>query len=253
MTQTSPATEPELDIVIPVYNEGENILLALEALRTRVRTPFRVLICYDFDEDNTLAALKTWDAEGLEVVPVKNAGQGPHGAVLTGFDASTAPAVVVYMADDDFNADVVNAMVAKFKDGCDVVAASRFAPGGKVVGCPWFKNAVTIGGAMALNILGRVPVRDGSNAFRLFSRRILDTVALESDTGFTFSIELLVKAHRLRWKVDEVPAEWYERTDKPSRFKVVQWLPAYIRWLLYALATAWLFRGPETVRTKGGA
>ena len=48
-----------LDIVIPVYNEGKNILATLTALRRDVKTPSRVLICYDRDDDDTLPAIKT--------------------------------------------------------------------------------------------------------------------------------------------------------------------------------------------------
>ncbi len=48
----------ELDIVIPVYNERENILDLFRSFENSVKTSFRVFICYDFDEDNTLSALK---------------------------------------------------------------------------------------------------------------------------------------------------------------------------------------------------
>ena len=48
----------ELDIIIPVYNEGDNILPVLRALKQEMKTSFRVLICYDRDDDTTLKALK---------------------------------------------------------------------------------------------------------------------------------------------------------------------------------------------------
>src|SRR5579871_6426291 len=65
-----------LDIVIPVYNEGANITRVLDALRASVRTPFRILICYDRDDDNTLPVLAQYPA-GLELHLVRNRGQGP--------------------------------------------------------------------------------------------------------------------------------------------------------------------------------
>ncbi|HET8974079.1 MAG TPA: hypothetical protein VFN63_12425, partial [Pseudolabrys sp.] len=50
--------------------------------------------------------------------------------------------------------------------------------------------------------------------------------------------ELLVKCHRLRWRIGEVPARWFERAHGASRFQVVKWLPDYLRWYRYALPRA---------------
>jgi len=122
--------DPQLDVVIPVYNEGSNILATLGALAKEVRTPTRVLICYDIDEDDTLPAVRTNPVAyaGLHVTFVRNPTRGAHGAVMAGFAASTAPIVVAYPADDDFNAGIIDRMVALAREGCDVVCASRFCP-----------------------------------------------------------------------------------------------------------------------------
>ena len=242
--------EPELDIVIPVYNEGASIGRVLETLRAQVRTPFRVLICYDRDDDDTLPVLVPFQARGMSVLPVKNRGRGAFGAVVTGFAESRAPAVLVFPADDDYNAARLDGMVAKFKEGCDVVCASRFMPGGRMVGCPPLKAAIVRASAWALYHLAGVPTHDPSNGFRLFSRRALDRVPIESTEGFTYSIELLLKCQRLGWGVGEVPVEWYELKVGQSRFKVLRWLPAYFEWFVYAFATTYLRRGPDTVMLR---
>ena len=74
--------DPRIDIVIPVYNEGSNILATLSALARGVQTPARVLICYDLNEDDTLPAVRNnpdaW--VGLDVKFVRNPGRGAHGA-----------------------------------------------------------------------------------------------------------------------------------------------------------------------------
>ena len=77
---------------------------------------------------------------------------------------------------------------------------------------------------------------------RLFSRRVIDTIPIESTLGFCFSIELLVKCHRLRWPIGESPSQWYERTAGQSRFRVLKWLPGYLRWYFYAFMTTFLCR-----------
>jgi glycosyltransferase involved in cell wall biosynthesis len=240
------------DIVIPVYHEGRNILQVLGALRRGVKTPLRVLICYDMPEDDTLPAIRSNPDQcaGLSIEFVRNTGRGAHQAVMTGLDASTAPFVIVYPADDDFNAAILDRMVAVAESGCDIVCASRFIPGGSMVGCPWLKAALVRLSAFTLCHLARLPTHDASSGFRLFSRRVIDRIAVESDSGFTYSIELLVKVHRLGWRVGEVPAQWIERKHGQSRFRVLNWLPAYLRWYLYAFATTYLRRPPSTVRMK---
>jgi dolichol-phosphate mannosyltransferase len=238
---------PELDIVIPVYNEGANILPVLESFKQHVKTACRVLICYDQESDNTLPVVRAFSQEAYPVDLVKNRGRGALGAVLTGFEESTAPAVLMYPADDDYNAPRIDPMVEKFRQGCDIVAASRFMPGGCMKGCPWLKAVLVRSSAFVLHYLARLPTRDPSNGLRIFSRRTLDTIPIESTVGFAYSIELLVKVHRLGWPIGEVPAAWLERRSGKSRFQVLKWIPQYLKWFLYAFATTWCFRGPRSV------
>jgi dolichol-phosphate mannosyltransferase len=234
---------PPIDLIIPVYNEGEFIARVMDALLLQVKTPFRALVCYDHDEDDTLPVLANYPRRAeLDLVLVKNEGKGVHGAVCSGFRAGTAPAAIVYPADDDFNAGILDAMVAKWQDGCDIVCASRFLPGGCMEGCPWLKAALVRLASFTLHWLARLPVHDATSGFRLFSRRVLQETPIESSLGFTYSLELLVKTHRRGWRIGEVPARWFERKHGQSRFRVLRWLPAYLRWYFYAFATTWLGR-----------
>jgi dolichol-phosphate mannosyltransferase len=184
-----------LDIVVPVYNEGSNILATISSLRAKVTTPFRILICYDRPDDDTLSTIKSNPdkVEGLAIEFIRNPSRGAHAAVMAGFAASTAPYVLVFPADDDFNAGMLDAMVSKAEQGVDIVCASRFIPGGCMVGCPWLKAVLVRTAAFTLYYIARLPTRDATNGFRLFSRRIIDRLEIESDRGFCYSLEMLVK------------------------------------------------------------
>lgn len=243
--------KPELDIVIPVYNEGENILELLAALNREVQTPIRVFICYDFDGDSTLPALEKIKVN-FEIVLVKNRGKGVHAAIMTGLETSNSPAVLVFGSDEANNAAIIDKMYAKFKQGCDVVVASRLAREGEMSGGPRFKSFVVTVASFILRRFAGLPATDATYAWRLFSRRILDSIEIESTAGFTYAIELLVKAHRLRLKVTEVPARWIMRKAGKSRFNFRKWLPHYARWFFYALGTTYLRKGPKTVKLKPG-
>ena len=243
----------ELDVVIPVYNEGDNILAVLSSLQEHVRTSFRVLLCYDHDGDTTLAAVADASAFSFPLRLVKNRGRGSHGAVVTGFEESSAPAVLVMPADDDYNATRIDAMVQQFRSGCEIVAASRFMPGGCMKGCPWLKALLVRSSAFVLYHVARVPTHDPSNGFRMFSRRVLETIPIESTVGFTYSLELLAKCHRLGWKIGEIPVAWYERRRGASRFRLLKWLPHYLVWFLYCFETALGLKQAASVRLKGAA
>jgi glycosyltransferase involved in cell wall biosynthesis len=236
--------QPVIDVLVPVYNEGPNIRRTLDVIFTSNKTPVRVYICYDRDDDNTLPILDECPPEYRErIVRLKNEGKGAHGAICTGFARSTAPAVVVYPADDDYNPGILDLMCRKWQDeGCDIVAASRFVRGGAMTGCPWLKATLVRAASFTLYWVGGLPIHDATNGFRLFSRRLLDNVPIESTAGFVYSIELLAKAHRFGWPVGEVPARWQERVQGSSRFRVLKWLPAYLRWYFYIFATTYLGR-----------
>jgi dolichol-phosphate mannosyltransferase len=243
---------PRLDIVIPVYNEGGIILATLGALRRQVTTPSRILICYDRPDDDTLSTIKANpDAvAGLDIEFVRNTSRGAHGAVMSGFAESRAPYVLVFPADDDFNAGIIDAMIAQGDKGAAIVCASRFIPGGSMIGCPWLKAALVRTAAFSLYYIARLPTRDATNGFRLFSRRVVDQIAVESDQGFCYSLEILVKCHRLGWPVADVPAQWIERKQGSSRFQVLAWVPAYLRWYLYAFATTFLRLPARSVKLR---
>lgn len=241
-----------LDIVIPVYNEGGIIMATLMALRRQVTTPSRILICYDRPDDNTLSTIDANRDQlaGLDIEFVRNTSRGAHGAVMSGFAASRAPYVLVFPADDHFNAGIIDAMIAQGDKGAAIVCASRFMPGGSMIGCPWLKALLVRTAAFSLYHIARLPTRDATNGFRLFSRRVLDQIVVESDQGFCYSLEILVKCHRLGWPVADVPAQWIERKQGSSRFQVLAWVPAYLRWYRYAFATTFLRLPAESVKLR---
>ena len=235
---------PTLDIVIPVYNEGRNIVPVLLGLKNYMHTCARVMIVYDDDDDDTISAVVNGISvsssavnRNLPIELVKNTGIGPHAAVLTGFAKSTAPFVMMWPADDRINAPVIDMMVALAKKGNDIVAASRFMPGGEMIGRGWLKSLLRRVANSTLHHIAGLPTTDATNGCRLFSRRVIEQVRVESTHGFTYAIELTVKAHRLGWKMCDVPYVQVEHANQRTRFRLRKWLPAYVRWYGYAFAT----------------
>ena len=233
-----------IDIVIPVFNEGASIIEVIELLELNVKTRFRILICYDFEEDDTLEAINRSERSAV-IEFIKNNGAGPCDAVKSGFNASHSECVIVYPGDDISNQKIIDPMYKKFIQGSDVVVASRFIPGGSMIGCPLVKSILVRAASFSLFMLSSIPVKDASNGFRLFSRKALNLINIESTHGFTYSLEILVKCNRLKLPIAEVPAQWIERKEGKSNFKVFFWLKMYLRWYRYGLETTW-FNSPIT-------
>jgi dolichol-phosphate mannosyltransferase len=228
---------PALSIVIPVYNEPDNIGPTLRRITSEVRTPHEILVVYDFDADTTLPVVRSLQEELPAVRLQRNdIGRGVLNAMKAGIGASTAPLVLITMADGSDEMDRVDEMVRLGQGGAAVVAGSRYMRGGGQVGGPLLKRLMSRAAGLSLHWFAGVPIHDATNNFKLYRRDFLDSVTIESTGGFELAIELTAKAARARRPMAEVPTTWRDRTAGESRFKIRAWLPKYLRWYFHALA-----------------
>jgi glycosyltransferase involved in cell wall biosynthesis len=232
-----PASEPVVDFIMPVYNEGANITRAVEELNARVDLPKRIVVVYDFDEDNTVPVVRELMPRHPDLSLLKNTkGRGVLNAIRTGIEAARADVVIVTMADLSDDMAVVPAMVAMIRDrGYDVVCASRYMRGGQQIGGPRLKKTLSRLAGVSLYHLGALPTHDATNAFRAYRRSVLQSIPIESTGGFEYSLELTAKAHAAGHRVGEVPSTWRDRSAGESRFRLRAWLPKYLKWYAYAL------------------
>jgi hypothetical protein len=103
-------------------------------------------------------------------------------------------------------------------------------PGGHQVGGPLLKRLMSRTAGLTLHWFAGVPTHDPTNNFKLYSRRFLDSVTIESTAGFELALELTVKATLDRRGVAEVPTTWRDRTAGQSNFRLRKWLPHYLHW-----------------------
>tara|TARA_A100001015_G_scaffold189310_1_gene210868 strand:+ start:769 stop:1485 length:717 start_codon:yes stop_codon:yes gene_type:complete len=229
-----------IDIIIPVFNEGKKVYNLLKLFNNNIKNKFRVLFCYDLDDDNIFNYIEKFQEFNFEIKFIKNPSRGPCSAIKQGFLMSNSECVIVYPADDFLNFNILDKMYSNFKMGSEIVAASRFVKGGSMKRCPFLKSFLVRAASYSLYYLSSIPIKDASNGFRLFSRKILDEIKIESKVGFAYSLEILVKCNRLNYKITEIPAQWEERSEGSSRFKIFKWLPQYLKWYRYGFATTWL-------------
>jgi glycosyltransferase involved in cell wall biosynthesis len=230
-SSAAPDDALEVSFVIPVFDEPESIGPTLRGLEAAVRSRHEVLVVYDFDADTTVPVVRSLQADMPAVRLLRNdLGRGVLNAMRAGMADARAPYVIVSMADGSDDHRVVDAMVALARSGADVVAASRYMRGGAQIGGPPLKRLMSRAAGLSLYWLGGVATHDPTNNFKLYSRRFLDSVTIESVAGFELALELTVKATLAGLEVREVPAVWRDRAAGESRFRLRAWLPHYLRW-----------------------
>ncbi len=230
-----------LDVIIPIYNEGIKIIKLIDKIENTLKCKRTILICYDSESDSSLKFLKSKKYTNLKYI--KNPCKGPNSAILEGIKNTNSELIVVYMADDFENINLLNDMVNIFKNKkVDLLVPSRFINGGTFVGAGFFKKYVTIIGSFLVNKVAFLPVKDPTNAFKMFNKRIKNQIEFRSKKGFTFALELTTKTYLNNNKILEIPCIWEQDKERKSNFKVLEWLPSYIYWLIYSLINIYLFR-----------
>lgn len=229
------AEGPRVSVVIPAYNEGENILAPLGRLLEGVQLNFEVVVVVDFPEDITIPVIEKLaiDEPRIRVV-VSDYGRGPANAIRYGIDAACAPTVVVTMADGCDDPRQIDDLVRLVERGVVVAAASRYMPGGQQVGGPLLKSTLSRTAGRSLHLLARIGTRDATNSFKAYDRQFVQDVGIHSRDGFEIGLELTAKARRLGRPVAEIPTIWLDRTAGETNFKMAKWIPHYLRWYRFA-------------------
>ena len=231
-----PKKDQQLSIVIPVFNEAENFPGLYEALKSKIKTDYVMYVVYDFDEDNTVPVAKKYQQKDSSLKLVKNEiGRGPHNAIKAGFQAVEKGAALVIMADLSDDLSQVDEMYQLYLDGADVVCGSRCMKGGKQIGGPFVKRTLSRLAGNSLYYIRRIPTHDVTNNFKMYSKKLLDSIEIESTGGFEIAMEITVKAFRKRFKIVEIPTTWRDREAGEANFKLMKWLPKYLHWYFYAL------------------
>lgn len=226
-----------LDIIIPVYNEGSNIQELLRSIRDKISVSNIIYIIYDFDADDTLPVIENIAEEfsQLNIHTIKNEyNPGVVGAIKTGIKASSNQLVLITMADLSDDLGIVETMLAKLRQGCSVVCASRYMPGGQSIGGSNIKRLMSQFCGRSLYFLTGIGTHDITNNFKLYKRDLLKRIKIESRGGFEIGMEITIKAFLLGEKVAEIPTTWKERSAGKSKFKLLLWFPGYVKWYLRA-------------------
>ncbi|UIN29866.1 glycosyltransferase family 2 protein [Microbacterium binotii] len=230
---------PRVSIVVPAYNEGDEITAFLQRVSATVTLPFELLVVVDSDDDTTIPAVDRFHAEDDRVRAVVNTfGRGPAQAIRYGFEVAAAPIVVVTMADGSDDPRQIDSLTELVERGVVVAAGSRYMAGGQQIGGPRFKRLLSRLAGQSLHLFANIGTRDATNSFKAYDADFVRQVTIQSRDGFEIGLELTAKARRARRAVAELPTIWLDRTTGVSNFQLRKWIPKYLRWYRFAFGPA---------------
>ena len=227
--------KPRVSVVVPAYNEGSGIEDVLSRLLEAVQLPSEIVIVVDAPDDTTVPYVEKFATADPRVrLEINDVKPGPAQAIRYGVDRASADVVVVTMADGCDDPQQIDQLVRLVERGVVVAAASRYSRGGQQVGGPFLKSLLSRMAGLSLWLFAQVGTRDATNSFKAYGVDFVRTVGITSGAGFEIGIELVAKARRARLPVAEIPTIWLERHQGLSNFKLVTWLPHYLRWWRFA-------------------
>lgn len=219
---TSEARTASTLVVIPTYNEREN----LESIvgRLRVAQPdVAVLVVDDGSPDGTGAIADAIASEDERVHVLHRSGKAGLGAAyLAGFawGLERGYGILVEMdADGSHRPEELHRLLDRSAAGADLVIGSRWVPGGTVVNWPWHRIALSRGGSLYSRIMLGVRVRDLTGGYRAIRADLLRTLLAEDieSAGYCFQVDLARRALRNGAEVAEVPIAFVERERGESK------------------------------------
>ena len=214
----------DLSIIIPMFNEAENVestLRRVEEAMASFQGTYEIVTVNDVSLDNTLENLKTLAAQNGKVNVVsysKNFGRGR--ALREGFKGSKGEIIVSIDADLSYDPHYILDFIKilKTEQDIDFVLASPYMPGGGVQNVPFHRLWISRLGNKILRFAMPNRIYTSTGIFRAYRRKVLDSLELESD-GKEIHLEILSKALALGYRVKEMPTILTGRVKGRSKFK----------------------------------
>ena len=217
-------------IVIPTYNEQENIVLLVQKI-VNLGLDSRVIIVDDNSPDGTGQLADELAAQHVGVSVIHRAGKlGLGTAHIAGMEAALNTGMeVILTMDADFShrprhiPDLLAAL-----DRFDVVIGSRYVPGGGTRYCTLPRKALSHGANLIARTVLSLGAGDATAGFRGYRREVLESIALDAivSNGYSFLIEMLYRCQRQGWSVGEVPIIFENRQRGASKISKTEILRA---------------------------
>jgi dolichol-phosphate mannosyltransferase len=223
-------------VVLPAYNEGKGIRVLLDEIDATMKeamTEYRAVVVDDGSADDTADRVKEAGRDRPIALVEHGENRGLAEAVRTGLlaslrDAQPGDVIVTMDADSTHPPALIQRMVRSIREGCDVVIASRYRPGARVVGVPLLRRILSYGASLLFRLVFPVPgVKDYTCGYRAYRASCLQQAfdrygdALISTTGFTCMADILLRLRTMDLVMGEVPLLLrYDLKDGASKMDI---------------------------------
>lgn len=210
-------------IVIPTYNEAENIETLLTQIFSQEIDSLHVVIVDDSSPDGTADRARVHSMAASVTVLERKEKSGLGSAYRDGFrHALELGAEYIIQMDADFSHDPhdLQALLSRCKeDGVDLTLGSRRVKGGSISGWGIVRNSMSWGAMTFARLLLSLKTRDVTTGFRCFRRKVLEAIDLSKihSSGYAFQEEMLYLTEKKGFSVCEIPIHFQDRTRGKSK------------------------------------
>jgi glycosyltransferase involved in cell wall biosynthesis len=193
----------EISIVMPCLNEAETLATCIQKAQQAIQKDGLSAEIIVADNGSTDGSQAIANELGARVIPVKKKGYGS--ALIGGINAAQGEFVIMGDADDSYDFTAIAPLIAKLREGCDLVVGNRFLGGIEPGAMPWSHRWI---GNPVLTLISRVffhtPVGDAHCGLRGFRKEAYERMRLRA-TGMEFASEMVIKASLKGMRIAEVP------------------------------------------------
>ncbi|MDD6542554.1 MAG: polyprenol monophosphomannose synthase [Prevotella sp.] len=217
--------ESDSIVIIPTYNEKENIEKIIRAVLT-LEKPFHILVVDDGSPDGTaqiVRRLMDGEFKGRLFMIERSGKQGLGTAYIAGFKWALQRSYgYIFEMDADFSHnpnDLPRLYAACHDEGNDVAIGSRYISGVNVVNWPISRVLMSFFASQYVRFMTGFKVHDTTAGFVCYKRRVLETIPLDEIRfkGYGFQIEMKYTAHKIGFKIKEVPVVFVNRREGVSK------------------------------------
>ena len=218
----------KISVVVPAHNEEgnlENLVSKLVSVLEchKETADYEIVLVNDNSKDCTPSIIDALAKENLRIKPVHRKDTPGFGnAIKSGFNVASGDVIIPVMGDLSDNPEDIPRLVRKIEEGYDIAYGSRFVDGGTLNEYPISKMIANRSFNNLVRFSFGIPHKDITNAFKAYSRAVLDGIGVDNieAKGFDLTIEVPLKAHILGFKSVEVPVSWNGRKRGEAKLKL---------------------------------